>query len=172
MDDVDLATLTLGEDETYLEPTTMAENRDIALAMARQARRYLYVFTGDLDPALYDSAEFAEALSALARSSERAHVHILVQDSTRASKDGHRVVELAQRLSSKVRIHRPSRQYADLRETFLVADELGYLYRTVADRYEAQASFRDRKRARELTRHFEEVWQRSEPDPQLRRLSL
>lgn len=172
MDDVELPSLALGEDETLLAPATAAENREVALALARQARRNLYLFTRDLDPAVYDSAEFAEAVSALVRGSERAHVHILVQDSARAAKDGHRVVELAQRLSSKVRIHRPSREYADLRETFLVADELGYLYRTVADRYEAQASFRDRKRARELTRQFEEVWQRSEPDPQLRRLSL
>ena len=172
MDDIDLAALTLGEDEAYLEPTTAVENREIVLAMAGQARRNLYLFTRDLDPPLYDNAAFADALSALARGSERAHVHVLVQDSARAAKDGHRVVELAQRLSSKVRIHRPSREYADLRETFLVADELGYLYRTVADRYEAQASFRDRKRARELTRYFEEIWQRSEPDPQLRRLSL
>lgn len=172
MDDIDIPSLVLGEDETFLEPTAVSENRDIALAMARQARRHLYLFSPDLDPAVYGNAGFAEAVSALVRSSERAHVHILVQDSTRAAKDGHRLVDIAQHLSSKIRIHRPDREYADVRGTFLVADELGYLYRTVADRYEGQASFSDRKRARELNRYFEQIWQRSEPDPQLRRLKL
>ena len=172
MDDVDTPSLVLGEDNRVLATTTSGENRDAAIAMAQQARRYLYIFSRDLDPALYDNTEFAEAVRALVRSRGRAHVHILVQNPARAVNDGHRLVNVAQRLSSKVRIHRPAREYTGLRETFLVADEMGYLHRNLAERYEGKASFRDRKRARELTRYFEEIWQRSEPDPQLRRLDL
>lgn len=168
----EIPSLVLGEDEDLVQLESASDNREAAIALAGQARRALYLFSRDLDGPLYDDEAFVEAVSALARRSEHTRVHVLVQDSSRAVKDGHRLIGLAQRLSSKVKVHNPSREYANLTESYLVVDETGYLYRPLADRYEGQARFRDPMRARELTKQFKEMWDRSTTDPQLRRLHL
>lgn len=168
---VEIPSLVLGEDDTPVRLESASDNREAALALVRQARRYLYIFSYDLDRAI-EHAEFAAAVSALARNTEHTHVRVLVHDSTRAVKDGHHLIDLAQRLSSKVEIRNPPQEYAHLNEAFLVVDDMGYLYRPLADRYEGWVCFRDPPRARELTKRFKEVWEHSTPDPQLRRLYL
>jgi hypothetical protein len=111
-------------------------------------------------------------LSALARRGRRSHVHIIVQDSARAVKEGHRLITLAQRLSSYVQIRNPGRDHMDYAGAFLVADGTGLLRRNLADRYEGVVDFNDRLAARELERYFLEVWEHGHPDPQLRRLLI
>jgi len=162
----------LGEDETTISPTTAGEHRDLALSMAQQATRSTLIFTRDLDPAVYDTPEFLEAASALARRSPHSFVHVLIQDSSRASREGHRLVSLARRLSSHVEIRRVAREYEDYNQAFFVADETGYIRRPQADRYEGVARFRDRLAARELALFFREVWERSRADTQLRRIHV
>lgn len=162
----------LGEDETIISPTTAGEHRDLVLSMAQQATRNILIFTRDLDPAVYDTSEFLEAASILARRSPHSFVHILVQDGSRASREGHRLVSLAQRLSSHVEIRKPSREYADYNQAFFIADETGYIRRPQADRYEGVARFKDRLAARELALFFREVWERGRADTQLRRIHV
>lgn len=169
---LDIQNHTLGETNELLTLESAAEHRAVALAMAQQAARTLHIFSRDLDPAVFDSAEFEEAVSALARHSQYSRIHILVQDSSRVVLHGHRLVNLAQRLSSKIEIRKPIAEYADINRAFFVADEAGYISRQLADRYEAVANFNDRLSARDLVGFFTEVWERSQQDSQLRRLHL
>jgi hypothetical protein len=164
--------LRLGESDTAIDLTTVDDTRCVARAFAAQAKRFLYLFTTDLDGAVYDDEEFVESTAALARSHPRARVLILVQDSTPAVKHGHRLVQLAQRLSSRVEIRQPIVEYRNLRENYLVADGIGYLRRRLPNRYEGKASFYARLAARKLVDQFTEVWEHAHTDPQLRRLHL
>ena len=168
----ELTDRTLGEDREILELSTGEENRQVALALAGQARRRILILSRDLDHTLFDNEAFQQAASDLARRSPQAHVHILVHDAQRAIKNGHRLVDLAQRLSSRVEIRRTAEEFVRSNEAFLVVDESGYLRRPVADRYEASASFCAPKEVRELAKFFTEVWQQSHAEPQLRRLHL
>ena len=63
-------------------------------------------------------------------------------------------------------------EYADVNHTFFVADQSGYISRQLADRYVGVANFDDRLSARNLVNFFTEIWDRSQQDPQLRRLHL
>ncbi len=162
----------LGETRELLELNTAEEHRELALAMAQQARRSILILTRDLDHPLYDTPEFEQATSELARGSQHARVRILVQDSGKAVKNGHRLVGLAQRISSRIEIRKPAEEYADVNHTFFVADQSGYISRQLADRYVGVANFDDRLSARNLVNFFTEIWDRSQQDPQLRRLHL
>lgn len=162
----------LGETNELLSLETAGDHQTVALAMAQQAARSLHIFTHDLDHAIFDTPEFEEATSRLARGSQYARIQILVQDSSSAVRRGHRLVTLAQRLSSKIEIRKPVAEYADITRAFFVVDETAYITRQLADRYEAVANFSDRLTARDLVTFFNEVWQRSQQDSQLRRLHL
>lgn len=163
---------TLGESEDDLALSTAEENRDLALALVRQARREVYIVSYDLDAPVFSNEAFVEALSDFVRITKRTQAHILLQRPNRAVKEGHRLIPLAQRLSSSIRIHRPAPEHSDYFETFMVVDGIGYFKRQQADRYEGIASFKAPIIARELRDQFLTMWERSSPESQVRRLQI
>lgn len=162
----------LGQAHEPLALDTRALNRIAALALARQARRSLNIVSRDLDAPVYDDADFCEAVSELARSSRYALIQILVQNSEPAVKNGHRLIEIAQRLSSFVKIRKMHPRDAQYNQAWLVADAEGFIHRQKADLYEAKVAFHDPLRCKELEAEFTTLWEHAEPDPNLRRLHL
>lgn len=159
-------------EKTWRELGTVADNRAAALEIAQLARRQLAIFTRDLEPPLYDTPEFVEAVKQLVLSGSRTNVRILLVDAQRATKEGHRLVELARRVSSYIEIRKPHRDYLDLAETFMIADETGLLYRKLATRWEGIVDPHDPLAAREKLKLFDDIWQRSLSDVETRQLRI
>ena len=151
---------------------TSASNREAAVVMEQQARRTIMIVSRHLDAPIYDDTDFSTAVRNLIRGSRRAEVRVMVKDSTPVLRTGHRLIGLAQRLSSFIEIRVPARDHADFNEAFLVVDDVGYVHRNFSDRYEATVSFNDSKVARALIRTFDAMWEHAKPDPNLRRLQL
>jgi hypothetical protein len=166
------AALKLGEDDSVIRLDERAAAAAAALALATQARRTLLLYTDDLDPALYDHEAFCDAITQFVTHNRHARIQVLVRDPGHAVKDGHRLIELARRLSSFIELRRRNPEYAEDSQTFLIADETGVLQRPHPGRFEGTVCFRAAVQARELARYFSEVWETSEPDPELRRLHL
>ncbi len=162
----------LGETDKLLELNARDALRDTALAMAAQAERHIYIFSHDLDHFIYDNPSFVEACSELARAHRRSEIRVLTRDSNKVVKQGHKLVLLGQRLASSIHFRVPLDEYNDHNESFMVVDDIGYLYRPLHDRFEGEANFSNRLKARDLGDFFREVWERSQPDPQLRRLQI
>ena len=162
----------LGESAELLELTSAKDNYSVALELVRQAKREIYVVTHDLDPPVYNQEAFVDALSAFARQSRYSHASFIIRNSDKAIKHGHRLLPLAQRLSSRIKLHNPGFEHRDFIEAFMVVDGIGYIRRQLADRYDGEASFMAPLIGRNLRTLFLEMWGRSEPDPQLRRLQI
>ena len=168
----DLNLRILGTSEELLTVDRAEDVAAIVLALARQARRHLDIVSRHLDPQLYDNEDFADAVKELARSHRLARVRLFVIDPRPLVSRGHRLVELAERLSSTVSIRVPAPEHRQFNEAFLVADNVGYLHRQFSDRYEAEADFGGRRRAGALLDRLNEMWERGEPDPNFRRLHI
>jgi hypothetical protein len=164
--------LWLGETSLEFALESHHEVCAVAHALAAQAQRTLLLHTEDLEPAIYDENAFLDALSRLARLHSQSRIWILVQDARKAVQHGHRLIELARRLSSTVQIRRPGPQYRNYHESFLLADGCGYLHRPIAARYEGTADFNAPGKVAEWEKYFMEVWERSEPDEEIARLYL
>lgn len=145
---------------------------EISLALATQARRSLDIVSRHLDPALYDTEKFTAAVRELVVDRGRAQVRILILNSAPVITRGHRLVEMAQRLSSFISVRVPAPEHKDFNEAWLVADNTGYVYRRFSDRYDATANFDARRESNNLTNRFEELWNRAQLDPNLRRLHI
>lgn len=137
-----------------------------------EARRSVDIVSRYLDPALYDTEEFCAALRTLIVGTVRARIRILVLEPGPVVARGHRLVELAQRLTSFIQIRVPSPQHQDLSEAWLVVDDRSYLHRRTATRFEATGSTNSPRDAGRLTARFEEIWALAQPDANLRRLYL
>jgi len=162
----------LGESGAEITVATSEECRELALALARQARRSLHIIGQALDPALYDSTEFSQAVRDVVIAHPNNAVKVLVHDADTLVKHGHRLIELSRRLTSQFEIRKLTEDYGDFNEAYLIADQRGVLYRKQARRYDGIASFNDPTRARELLRFFNEAWQRSQQFREFRRLQV
>lgn len=146
--------------------------RATCLALASQARRTLDIVSRHLDPALYDNEPFAEAVKRLALGHRAARVRLFILDPRPLVGQGHRLIELAQRLSSFIDIRIPARQHREFNEAWLSADHTGYAHRQFSDRYAAEVDFNGRRRAAALAERLDEMWERGQRDANLRRLHL
>lgn len=162
----------LGGSDREFEVDRVEPLREVALELAAQARRTLDIVTRQLDPPLFDREDFVEAVKRLALSSRRAEIRVLLLDPATVATRGHRLVHLAQRLTTFIQLRVPPAEYREFNEAWIVADGAGYAYRRFSDRYEATVNFHDPRQSLRLTNRFDEIWQRANPDPNLRRLHL
>lgn len=141
--------------------------------IAADARHRLWIYTRDLDRALLDREAFLDQIKRLAVSGRGAGVRILVHEPAIAVRDGHRLLSLASRLSSYVSLRKPvAEQDRHDPGAFIANDVGGYFHRTLASRFEGEGNTHGPGRHRQLVEYFNQVWERSEEDPELRRMAL
>lgn len=162
----------LGETDNFIVVSTRDECREIVEAMSKHICRTLEIYSYDLDASLYDSAIFVDALQEIIKDNKNAQIRVLTKDSTNAVQNGHRIVAVAQKFTSYIEIRKVNSAYLDLDETFMIADQRGILLRDQPDRFEGIANFNSPRKAKILLATFNEVWERSDPDPEVRRLRL
>ena len=162
----------LKEDSESVDIDTSEACRIAAVSMARQAARSIEIVSRNLDPPMYDNAEFCDAVSQLVVGSRRARVRAVIRDTDRIVKGGHRLVPLAQRLASFIELRVPAKEYEEFNAAFLIVDGAGVIHRRLSDRFEATVNFNNPRMAGELARQFEEMWQTAAPDVNLRRSHL
>lgn len=168
----DLPKQVLGETRGYIDLKGLEDNKQAAIQMAQQGQRSLNLFTPNLDPRIFDNDEFIEAVKKVAIHNPRSRVNILLLDPGQVVSRGHRIVELARRISSHIFINRADSEDHDHVDTFMIVDDVGIIRRAHNDRFEGLAEFNNPGEARLLLKSFNEAWERSQPEPELRRLHL
>ncbi len=146
--------------------------RTAAIALMAQARRRIRLFTYDLEADFYNNREVVEAVKALALRDPDPSVFILLQKNEKVLHEGHHLVELANRMPTKIKIFRPTLvDHNSHTENFLVVDDVAFMHRKWYTRLEGRVEFSNPLRTKELTNLFEDVWNDSEEDRMIRRLS-
>lgn len=145
----------------------------LVVRIVEQARRDLAVVTRHLDPGLLDAPPVFEAIRRFAIGGRARRMRILLHDPQPAVSNGHRLIELIQRLPSVFELRQPGdeqdRQFAG---AFLIDDRGGFYFRPLAVRYDGDGDLHAPLRHRELSDWFEAMWERGLPCVEFRRLSL
>ncbi len=168
--DLELATLSVSGERFSLQH--IEDHQIHTTRLIRQARRSLCLLSADLDPLVYEQPACVDALKQLALRSRYSQIRILLQDNRRVVQQGHRWVDLAQRLTSAIEIRKPAEEHIDLEENFLFVDHCGYLHRPQRGNLFATACYNDRVRVKRMAELFEEIWASAVPDRELSRLHL
>lgn len=148
----------LGQTDEDLSINTRDECQQLTLAMARQAKRSLHIFSYNLEPALYDTPGFYEAARNVIAADTNSLIRILVYDISGTVNKGHRLLDLCSRLSSRVQIRKLTKKY---HHAFMLADSIGIVDRVHAERYEGTANFNTYGRAQTRLVFFNGVWDQS-----------
>jgi len=142
---------------------TRSEGAAARLQLLRDARHRLSIYLPILGNDSYASPEELDELRRIGISGRGAQIRILLHDPAAALRHDHRLISLAQRLSSAFQIRLPVEE-TDLAyvSAFLLNDVGGYLFLPEADRSQGRAARNDRASQAPLQQHFDEVWDRAE----------
>ena len=162
----------LGTDSEEVSLGSRADVLSVVREMTRQAQRELTIISRHLDPSIFEDEQVYDGIKRISLGGRNSLVRILVLDSGPLIRDGHRLLDLAQRVPSTVKLKLPGLSHKKFNEAWIVVDTYGYVRLRFSDRYEGSASFADRLVCRDLSDRFEEMWEFGREDPNLRRLSL
>jgi len=147
--------------------------RACIIDILRAARHRVGIASATLDPSLLDHEAVMSLVKRVALSGRGARVQILVEDIASALHSGHRLLDLAQRLSSLIEIRRANRQDdGEFNAAMVLNDHGGWLRRSDPARFDGDACLDDRPRTQELWRSFERSWERALPETAVRALKL
>lgn len=162
----------LGEHQALQRFSSAEEAQAHALALLQQSRNSLCLYTPDLEPWLYNHSSVQEACTRLLLASPKNRLRILVRDVSRPVKQGHRLLNLAQRISSNLHIRRLNPDHPSEEIAYLLADARGLLLRSHPEDYAGYALYNDPGRVRLQQALFDQAWDISLLDPDLRSFLL
>ena len=160
-------------DEHRFALTRYSEYAAHVSAMTIRCGRKINIFSQDFDTEFLDNDQVSDALRTFVVENNRAaRVRLLIQRPENAIRQGHKLVELARKLTSFLEIRRPASQHAAIADAYLTFDNNSYLYRELGNRPEGSGCYQNSLRTLELNRKFDEIWAMSEPEPEFRRLGI
>lgn len=137
-----------------------------------QVDRQLRILSFNLDKAIYGQLELVESISQLARKSRFSEIKILVCRSDGLSGRGHPLIQLHQRLSSLVELRKIPDDAEEIKNNFIVADNLGVISQSSKDPDIIWGNYNNRPIAEDFITQFDRLWSHAQPDPNLRPVSL
>jgi hypothetical protein len=152
--------------------STASEVREASLKVAKSAQRLLSIFSPDLEPQIYGDEPFLEAIKRLVLARAYAKVRVLLADPARAMVDNNRFLALARRLTSCIDVRSMRAEYPAGAGAFIIADDNALVYRLRADRYDGVADLNDPANARRYLNVFDELWQTSMQDSEMRQMLM
>lgn len=161
--------LTVGPPTVFTE---LAHARDQLHGCVGAATRNVRVFSPELDQELFGGEPFLASVSAFVRRAANAELQVLIRSASLIVSRGHRFLELARRLDSKIRIRRVPAEYARDPYTFAVIDAQSYWLMPDSAEYVGDANLYDPITAKRLEHEFQYLWERSVIEPELRRLHV
>jgi hypothetical protein len=143
------------------------------LVLLRQARHRLAIYQPRLGADVLGGADDLVELRRIASSGRGASIRILLHDPQAALRNSHRLIALAQRLTSIIAIRVPvEEQDLAYASAFLLDDVGGYVFQPDAQRPQGRTAIQDRSAQAPLLQHFDEVWERAERATVLQPLDL
>jgi hypothetical protein len=148
------------------------EARTAAYEVAAVASRNISIFTQDMESGIYDHDDFLEIAKRLVLAKRYARIRVLIADPARVVRNGNRLVHLGRRLNTFIEFRNVHEDFRDHREAFLIADDVALTYRVDATRWEGIADTYEPPVARRYLKLFEQIWEGSVVEQELRELRV
>lgn len=139
--------------------------------LTKNALRTIRIFTPDLQHDLYDNDVFRDNLLKFARGNRHAQIQLLVTNSSFAIQQGHRLIRLAQQLTSAMQVRVTPEDYQETRMAFMLVDQSDFIFKADCSTSKVLQSS-CKHRGNRLLEFFTPAWDQAELDIQIRRVSI
>ena len=146
--------------------------RDGLVDALRWPMRAVRIYSPSLDHALFDQPSVVDALSSFVRRGPPAHLQVLIHSFSAIVSRGHRLLELARRLDSKIELHVVATDQTADKHSCMIGDEQSFWLLPDHNEYQAFANRFDPVQATRLAERFDYLWTRSQVSPELRTFRL
>jgi hypothetical protein len=142
--------------------TTFDEVKAGVVSIADTAKRSITILTRDLEPGIYDSDDFLEALKRFALGKRFSRLRVLISDPARTTRNGNKLIALGRRLEAHIDFRNLHQDYrGQLRGAFIIADETAVMYRVDGKRYDGIMGSHEPVIAQQHLQEFEQPWEAS-----------
>jgi hypothetical protein len=143
-----------------------------SVKMLGNCRRKLQILSDILDENIYGQAAVVDAISQLARSGHQVDIQILVRDFRPAIESGHKLLRLAQRLSSKIQLKKMTQFPQDADIAFMICDMSGLVFQNDKTIYKGFANYAAGPEIKSLLDEFIYLWELAEIEKELQILHI
>ena len=158
--------------EGRVEQLAAADKITALIELISAGNQSLRILSDELEPEIFDDEALVKAISALARRHRDSRIKILLKSTRLVVKRRHRLVALQKRMPTLIQIRRLTHLPESHIENYVVVDETGIFFDPRDDDKVCFSNVDDRPFAHHLLLRFEELWQVSSADPELRSLPL
>ena len=145
------------------------------LDLLEQGKYTVKIFSRELNHLLFDSTQVVEAVSAIARRSPASDVRLLITQPQSLVDQNHKLLTLARRLPSKIKIQKLTIDTTDNKAFMIVDDNKVWLQHdeeVIAGENTGFVNINAKAEAKQLSQEFSELWRYSEDDVRLRKLTI
>ncbi|PCI21577.1 MAG: GNAT family acetyltransferase [Piscirickettsiaceae bacterium] len=148
------------------------EDQQALVYLINQAQVSVKIYSHLLCPAIFNSELVVDACERFCLKNHRTHIEILVQKTRPLTNISHRLLSLAHKHISSVSFKKLNPDISQRTDDFVCFDRSAYFQLPNAEHYEAICNFSDASRTAIFSAHFNDAWERSHHDPELRMLLL
>ncbi len=152
--------------------SSVDETLDATIDMVDMTHRRISIFSSDLEPEIYNQERFLAAVKRLALGKPFVRIRVLIANPSRVVRNGNPFVQLARRLSACIEFRNVNEEFRDHREAFFIADETAIIYRVDSSKWEGIADTHEPAVARRYLGLFDEVWNASRVETEVRELRV
>jgi len=162
------------------ESRILLEGEEQILAMLLEqmhaVRRYYHLYTPGLPPALFEHPDYLSAIRARVAEQPRIRMQFILPGAKAWRRQCPQFLQLSERLRSAMHLRvlptEEPRERELFQRLFAVGDRSSVLELADLHRLLGGYQHRHQARARQLLSFFNEIWEKSGPDPELRRLMI
>jgi hypothetical protein len=144
-----------------------------SLKIVEESQREILILSKTLDPNLYNTEAFYQHLLDMVRRDRDAHVKILVKDIRSIVARGHSILDLAQRLPSKIEIRTLLARPVQDSAAYLIGDHKHLLFMHEDQIYSGAVNYDAEEECKEMIDEFMVLWEKqSELDPAVHSLMI
>jgi len=160
-----------GNTESDIQLSSAKELSAAIIQATENTLRTIKIFTPDLVAEIYNNDEFRKQLLNFTRENRHAQIQILVDDITTALHNGHKLIGLAQQMSSIITIKDTPADFQGTNISFILFDQSEFIFKP--DKTSQIAIFsKCKNRSNKLHEFFTSAWDQAEQNSHTRRLRI
>lgn len=137
------------------------------------AKKELSVLTHTLPATLFARSEVVRAISSLVRRHKLCHIRVLITEVHDLSHNNHALIQLQQRLPSKIVCRQLNSEVTPPKHSFVIGDQNTLLLQHERGVYAGSVNLNAGPQAQKLLEEFNQLWERQSTDiPELKQLSI
>ena len=160
-----------GNTENDIQLSSAKEISAAVIQATENTLRTIKIFTPDLEAEIYNNDKLRKQLLSFTQGNRHAQIQILVDDISTALQSGHKLIGLAQQLSSIVTIKDTPGDYQGTHVAFILFDQAGFIFKPENISHNAISS-NCKNRSSKLHEFFNLIWDQAEQNGHTRRLSI